>query len=215
MITTNFSGLHALVVHRADHHRDALSTQLDRFGLYVECMAPAASLRGRVESADVVFFDADTGHDNLFPWRRDIPPMPLVAILASEAPGRLEWALGQSATGFMIKPIGASGAYQALLVATHLHRQFGEMKHSIASLSERLRARPLVARAIIELMRCHGLDEARSYDRLRLGAMASRQSIEELAASIVAMPALASRLTGEQPDLAAPVRSGRTNRRHS
>jgi AmiR/NasT family two-component response regulator len=115
----------------------------------------------------------------------------------------------------MIKPIGASGAYQALLVATQLHLQFGDMTRSISSLTERLRARPLVARAIIELMRCHGLDEVRSYDRLRVGASASRQSIEELAVAIVATPALASRLSGDQPGLAAPIRSDRMNRRNS
>ncbi len=215
MIRTNFSGLRALVIHRADHHRDALSAQLSRFGLHVSTIGPAASLREQVEAADVIFFDADTGHDNLFPWPPGAPPIPLVAILASEAPGRLEWALGQSATGFMIKPIGASGAYQALLVATQLHLQFGDMTRSISSLTERVRARPLVARAIIELMRCHGLDEVRSYDRLRVGASASRQSIEELAAAIVATPAIASRLSGERPGLAAPIRSDRMNRRNS
>jgi AmiR/NasT family two-component response regulator len=215
MITMNFSGLRALVVHRADHHRDALTSQLNRIGLHVDCVMPDASLNGHVDCTHVVFFDADTGHNNLFPWRCDMPPMPLVAILSSEAPGRLEWALAQAATGFMIKPIGASGAYQALLVATQLHRQFCEMRLSVASLSERLRARPLVVRAIIEVMRRHELDESQAYERLRLGAMASRQSIEELATSIVAMPTLAMRLTSDRSDLAPQSRASRTNRRNS
>lgn len=215
MIKTNFSGLRALVVHRADHHRDALSTQLSRFGLHVTAAAPATSLRGQVEAADVVFFDADAGHDDLFPWPRGMAPMPLVAILASEAPGRLEWALGQSVTGFIIKPIGSSGAYQALLVATQLHQQLKEMRRLISSLSERLQARPIVVRAIIELMRCHGLDEARSYDRLRLAAMASRQSIEELATSIVATPSLAAKITTPNTDTAKSVQSDRSVRRHN
>lgn len=215
MITMNFSGQCALVVHRADHHRDALIAQLSRIGLHVDCVMPDSSLDGCVERTHVIFFDADTGHNNLFPWRGDMPPMPLIAILSSEAPGRLEWALAQAATGFMVKPIGASGAYQALLVATQLHRQLCEMRLSVASLLERLRARPLVVRAIIEVMHRHELDESHAYERLRLGAMASRQSIEELAASIVAMPALAARLTSERSNLAPLSRASRTNLRNS
>lgn len=215
MITTSFSGWRALVIHRADHHRDALAAQLDRFGLIVDCVAPAAPPRRLIRSADVVFFDAETGHDTLFPWRRGGTPVPLIAILASEAPGRLEAALGYGATGFMAKPIGSSGAYHALLVANELHRQISEMKASLSSLSERLRARPLVVRAINELMRCHDLDETRAYERLRLGAMASRQSIEELAASIAATPTIAARLNGQSAAFSPVDQNGSRYRRHN
>lgn len=215
MITTSFPGRRALVIHRADHHRDALAAQLSRFGLIVDCVVPAAPARRLIRSADVVFFDAETGHDSLFPWRRGGSPVPLIAILASEAPGRLEAALAHGATGFMAKPIGSSGAYHTLLVATELHRQISEMKKSLSNLSERLRARPLVVRAINELMRCHDLDETRAYERLRLSAMASRQSIEELAASIAAMPIIAARLTGQPAALSPTDRIDPRYRRHN
>ena len=88
-----------------------------------------------------------------FPGAESPPPMPLVAILGTEAPGRLEWALAQSATAFMSKPIGSSGAFQALVVAARLHEQIGELRRSVGELSDRLRARPLVVRAVLEVMR--------------------------------------------------------------
>ena len=151
MSPLDLAGRRALVLHRADHHRAALAAQLHRVGLVVCCLPPSAPL-GQLD-ADFVFFDADVGHDCLFPWGRSPPPMPLVAILGTEAPGRLEWALAQSATAFMSKPIGSSGAFQALVVAARLHEQIGELRRSVAELSERLRARPLVVRAVLEVMR--------------------------------------------------------------
>ena len=209
MIPSGFSGRRALVVHRIDRHREALEAQLRRFGMTVQCLAPGEPLRPAIAAADVIFFDADTGHDNLFPWGRQPPPVPLIAILGSEAPGRLEWALAQSATAFISKPIGSSGAFQALTIAAHLHDRFRTLRASVDELSERLRARPLVVRAVIEIMRRHQLDETGALDRLRRGAMASRQTMEELAAAIAAAPALAARLDGSDARLTMVARPDR------
>lgn len=200
MSPLDLAGRRALVLHRADHHRAALSAQLHRVGLVVCCLPPSTPL-GQID-ADFVFFDADVGHDCLFPWGRSPPPMPLVAILGTEAPGRLEWALAQSATAFMSKPIGSSGAFQALVVAARLHEQIGELRRSVAELSERLRARPLVVRAVLEVMRRQRLDEAEALNQLRRAAMSARISIEALCASIAATPALAARLS-DPPRLSA------------
>ena len=150
----------------------------------------------------MLFFDADAGHDTLFSWGRSPPPMPLVAILSSEAPGRIEWALAQFASAFIAKPIGSGGVFQALVVAHHLHTEMQRLRHAVGDLSERVRARPLVVRAVLEVMQQHRLDEPQALDRLRRAAMAARMTVEALAAEIAAQPVLAARLDEESPAFA-------------
>jgi AmiR/NasT family two-component response regulator len=206
----NFAGRRALVIHRADHHRAALETQLSRFALTVLCRAPSAKMTRAESAVDVVFFDADSGHDCLFPWGSAPPPMPLIAILGSEAPGRIEWALSKSASAVLTKPIGSSGAFQALMVASHLHGEMQRLKSAVSELSDRVRARPLVVRATLELMRHHQLDEHDALNRLRRVAMSARMTVEELSSSIVATPALIARMTEDCPPLA--LIGGRSHR---
>lgn len=207
---SSFSGQTALMIHQADHHREALTAQIRRIGLNVRTTTPAQILLPEQADVDVIFFDADTGHDSLFFWGREFPPVPLIAVLASEAPGRIEWALSQFASSFLVKPIGSGGVFQTLLVARHMHSEMLRLRQSVANLSERVRARPLVVRATLEIMRQHNLDEASALDRLRRAAMAGRCSVESLSAAITSQPALASRLDNEAPGLSL---AGRGNRR--
>jgi AmiR/NasT family two-component response regulator len=194
----SFAGRTALIVHRADHHRGALEAQLHRTGLSVRSFSPTEQIARADTEADVIFFDADTGHDTLFSWGRSPPPVPLVAIISSEAPGRIEWALAQFACAFMMKPISSGGAFQALVVAHHLHGEMQRLRHAVGELSERVRARPLVVRAVLEMMAQHHIDETRALDRLRRAAMEARMTVEALAAAIAAQPALAGRLDEER-----------------
>lgn len=207
---SNFAGRRALILHRDDHHRDALAAQLHRIGLATRCVSPDSGFDD--VPADVIFFDADLGHDGLFPWGRAAPPVPLIALLGSEAPGRLEWALAQAASAFMVKPITSSGAFQALVVAHYLHGEIARLRRSVTELSDRVRARPLVVRAVCEVMRQQRLDEQASMSRLRHAAMEARVSLEELCATIAADPARAKHLGDAVPVLATAPRH---NPRHA
>jgi AmiR/NasT family two-component response regulator len=204
----DFTGQRALILHRDDHHREALTAQLHRIGLTAHCVSPDSRLAD--VHADVIFFDADLGHENLFPWGRAAPPVPLIALLGSEAPGRLEWALAQAASAFMVKPITSSGAFQALVVAHYLHGEIVRLQRSVAELSDRVRARPLVVRAVCEVMRQQRLDEQAAMSRLRHAAMQARVSLEELCATIAADPARARHFGEAVPALTtAPRRNPR------
>ena len=44
-----------------------------------------------------IFFDVEMGHDSQCPWGRGASPMPSVALIGSEAPGRIEWAIRRGA----------------------------------------------------------------------------------------------------------------------
>ncbi|HTW25803.1 MAG TPA: ANTAR domain-containing protein [Acetobacteraceae bacterium] len=197
-------GRRALILHRKDRNRDALESQLHRIGLDVACLAPLSEVA--LPDADVIFFDADLGYQGLFPWNPSEAPVPLIAILASEAPGRIEWALDQGATAWLHKPIGSTGVFSALAVALRLFEERRQMRASIADLSERVRARPIVVRATLAVMSGLGVDENRALGLLRQAAMRERVTVELLSVRIAAGGALAGLL----PQEAVATVAGRT-----
>ena len=108
----NFRGQRALLLHRSDANRRTLMQQLENLGLIVETLWPADGVSAR--GFDVLFFDADLGYDGLFAWPPNYPPIPLVALMGSEAPGRIEWTLAQNPSAYLIKPLGSTGVFSAL-----------------------------------------------------------------------------------------------------
>jgi AmiR/NasT family two-component response regulator len=137
-------------------------------------------------NADVVFFDADLGHDGQFPWPPGEAPMPLIALLGSEAPGRVEWAIGQGADAHILKPIGSAGVYSALVIARHAFAARRQLIAEIDDMRDRLRRRPTVARAVIAIMQGEKMNEAAAFRRLRQIAMETRRTIEDAAETVIA-----------------------------
>jgi AmiR/NasT family two-component response regulator len=139
--------------------------------------------------ADFVFFDADMGHDDQFPWPAGGSPMPMIALIGSEAPGRIDWALRAGAHAQILKPVGDSGAYSALLIARDAFDVQRSLNVEIADLRRRLDERQTVVRAVTVLAARSDKDDAAAYDQLRRMAMAWRVSFEEAAARVVAQMA--------------------------
>ena len=173
----------AVILHRPHPTVQALTRQLQAIGLVVtDCWPePAAGVLG----ADYVFFDADMGYDGQFPWKAGECPMPMIALIGSEAPGRIEWALSQGAHAQLVKPVGDGGAYSALLIARQTFDARAALSAEIADLRARLGDRQRVLRAITLLM-ARGLSEAEAYGQLRSRAMASRETIEQAARRVLA-----------------------------
>src|ERR1700735_3922043 len=118
--TLSFLGQRAMILHRPSETTDRLVRQCALLGLRVE--ARWRPLRA-VEDVDIVLVDADEGWDGLLPWAPPEKPAPLVALLASEAPGRIAWALDQGADALIAKPVTASAVYPALVMATRRHAE--------------------------------------------------------------------------------------------
>lgn len=179
----DLGGARAMILHRPHATVQALTRQLCAIGLTTIDHwpdLPAAAL-----AADYVFFDADMGHDDQFPWAAGEAPMPMIALIGSEAPGRIEWALTQGADAQLLKPIGDNGVFSALLIA----RQAFEMRRAssaeIAELRQRLAERQTIVRAVT-LLAARGKNEEEAYAQLRQLAMAWRETIEQAAARVVA-----------------------------
>ena len=178
----DLGGARALILHRPHVTVQALARQLSAIGLTHEAHWP--DLPASALGADFVFFDMDMGHDEQFPWRPGQAPMPTVALIGSEAPGRVEWALRMGADAQLLKPVGDSGVYSALLIARTAFEARRAMAAEIEGLRSRLAERQTVVRAVT-LLTTGGDDEA-AYAELRRLAMGWRITIEEAAARVVA-----------------------------
>lgn len=183
----NLGGARAVILHRPHPVVQALERQLHAIGLDVQQTWP--DLGSEAFGADFVFFDADMGHDDQFPWPAGRSPIPMIALIGSEAPGRIEWALSAGAHAQLLKPVGDSGAYSALLIARDAFDVQRALSVEIADLRRRLDERQTVVRAVTVLAARAGKDDAAAYDQLRQMAMAWRISFEEAAARVVAQMA--------------------------
>lgn len=173
---------HAAIVHREHPSVDALRRQLELLHIKVTVTWPQIDAANT--DYDVVFFDADMGHEGQFPWPSGFAPMPMIALIGSEAPGRIEWALAEGSNAHLLKPIGSTGAYSALLIAAHSYQAARTQADDIRLLEDRLRKRPLVVRAILKLMQQERLDEANAWKRMRTMAMSWGMTIEETAEAV-------------------------------
>lgn len=177
-------GARAAILHRPHATVEALGRQLSAIGLTWEAHWP--DLPPAALGADFAVFDVDRGHDAQFPWKPGEAPMPAIALIGSEAPGRIEWALSMGADAQLLKPVGAGGAFAALLIARAAFDARRALEASARDLRARLAERQTVVRAVL-ILAAAGLGEEGAYAELRRRASAARVTIEE-AARLVAGP---------------------------
>lgn len=173
----------AVILHRPHASVQAIVRQLIAIGLEVSKHWP--ELGPETLGVDFVFFDVDMGYDAQFPWTQGDAPMPLIALIGSEAPGRIEWAMAQGSDAQMLKPVGDSGVYSALLIAHQSYEARQRLRAEVANLQTRLAERQTVVQAVT-LLAASGKCEADAYAHLRKLAMAQRETIEQAAQRIVA-----------------------------
>ena len=181
----HLGGARAIILHRPHTVVAAITRQLTAIGLTVENTWP--DLSANTMRADFIFYDADMGYDEQFPWPAGFSPMPLIALIGSEAPGRIEWSLKIGTHAQLRKPIGDNGVYAALQTARKLFEKERSLRAEIADLRNRLNERQTVVQAVLILvMAGHSEDDA--YNTLRRMAMDARQTVEETATALVAKP---------------------------
>ncbi|MCM2503766.1 ANTAR domain-containing protein [Aureimonas altamirensis] len=190
----NLGGSRAVVLHRPHAAIEGLARQLAAIGLDVEMAWP--DLPPSASGADFLFFDVDHGFDEQFPWRPGEAPMPLVALIGSEAPGRIEWGLSQRADAQLMKPVGAAGAYAALLIARRAFDDRQRLEREIASLRERVLERQSIVRAVVALSAA-GIGEEQAYAQLRALAMNWQVTMEAAARRVIELKNLHGDRDGE------------------
>ncbi len=173
----------AFVLHRPHPATQRLMRQLHVIGLDAQETWP--ELPAEAIAADFVFYDADMAHDAQFPWEPGGSPMPMIALIGSEAPGRLQWAMTMGAHAQLLKPVTDKGIYAALLVARSNFDRTNEAAALIADLKARLSARQAIVQAVMIFV-LRGKCQTEAYEALRQTAMAWRITIEEAAQRLVA-----------------------------
>ncbi|WP_323769934.1 transcriptional antiterminator [Antarctobacter sp.] len=184
----NFRKVRALIVHPPGDNTAVLTAQLGRLGLRTALQWPADNLSP--DGHDVIFFDADRGYDQQFAWEPGHAPIPLIALMGSEAPGRIEWTLGQMPSAYLVKPLQPNGIFSALAIAFHDFEVRTKLLRKVEDLNARLRARPSVLAAITLVQTCMTIDGQAAYDLLRSEAMRLQVSIEFLCEQIEATGSL-------------------------
>jgi AmiR/NasT family two-component response regulator len=180
--TPNFTGWRVVILAEDDANTERLRRQLALLGLSATLQWLPLS---EDDLPDLVIVDADRGWDELLPWAKRKPSRPVAALLGSEAPGRIAWAIDCGATSFIPKPVSASTVYPALVLAVSAYEQRLEDEARIARLEERLKLRPIVFAAVNRLKAERQLDDEQAYVLLRTCAMRRRMPIEQLAAMLV------------------------------
>lgn len=178
----NLGGAKAVVLHREHASVEVLMRQLGAIGL--DTVQAWPDLPASAAGADFLFFDVDLGFDEQFPWKAGEAPMPLIALIGSEAPGRIEWALSRLADAQIVKPVGNAGVYSALLIARRAFDERRRLGEEIAALRERIAERQTVVRAVVALS-CAGIGEEQAYAQLRALAMGWQVTLEEAARRVV------------------------------
>ncbi len=177
--TPNFTGWRATILTEEDGNTERLRRQLSLLGIGVHCQWSPIEAN---DMPELVLVDADRGWDELLPWGTGKPSRPVIALLGSEAPGRISWAIRQGAGAIIAKPVTASAIYPAVVLAVSTHEARLAAERQIAHLEERLKLRPVVYAAIARLTSERQIDEDDAYSVLRECAMRRRLPIEQIAA---------------------------------
>ncbi|MCB5198806.1 Two-component response regulator, AmiR/NasT family, consists of REC and RNA-binding antiterminator (ANTAR) domains [Loktanella sp. DSM 29012] len=176
-------GARAVILHRPHANVTALVRQLQAVGLEFECHWP--DLPATIGAADYLFIDVDTAHEDQFPWNPGEAPFPTIALIGSEAPGRIEWLMNFGVDAQILKPVGDNGVFSALLIARAAFDARISQAGEIDTLRRRLGQRQTVVQAVA-ILAARGKSEDQAFEQLRGLAMAWRVSFEEAADRIVA-----------------------------
>ncbi len=174
-------GRKALILLEEEREVGVLVRQLYRLGVEAEVPPPGAS---GTSCADIVFLDTDAAPGVFDDTLAALGQRPLVAVVGTESPSRLECVLDRAPCAVLMKPIRSSGIYTALVVAFHEDRRRRSAEQKMERLEERIRCRRIVFAAIMRLMREYGIEEPEAYRLLRNTAQELRTTIEHLSVDI-------------------------------
>ena len=178
---SDLRGARLLVLNRPHDSLRVLRRQAEIIGLQVtECWP---SLPEDATGYDFLVLDADAGHDEQLPWGAAPMPLPTVALIGSEAPGRIDWLMSRGVHATLMQPIGDRGLYAALLMARYRFAAETELAARLKKQVWQLAQRENVLRAALLL--AEGDGSADGYAQLRRAATAGRMTIEEAALAVI------------------------------
>lgn len=147
---------------------------------------------------DFAFIDVDSVADDDLGIPNGFTRVPMIALVGTETPGRLEWTMQRRPASVLMKPLGTHGIYTAVVMALAEGRRREQEFLRVLKLEERIRARRIVVSAIVKLMQKYSIDEPEAFVMLRNAAQQRRTSIESLCADVVGDNYLPVRLASKR-----------------
>lgn len=114
----------------------------------------------------------------------DAADLPIIALSHHETLSQIQCAIRMGATAMLNKPITQSSVYTTLMMAQGLREKLSALQSDNTQLYDRVRARPLIAKAIVRLMLECGISEDEAFERVRTLSMTLNQSIEAICQDI-------------------------------
>ncbi len=188
----NFRGHQAVVLHPADANRELLVEQLSRLGVDSEVIWPPREAMS--DKIDVVFFDADRRPTAMGDRAWVVQSPPLIAISGTEAPGRLEAMLALRPGAVLNKPLRRETIFKALVFAYHNQRHWQKTENERAFLGEQIKARALVFKSILLVMRRFNVDDDEAFAAVRRASMSNNLLVEAFAFLFMSDPGRYMRL---------------------
>jgi AmiR/NasT family two-component response regulator len=183
----NFRGLRALILATGGTGIDGLDTALERLGMVVAHVDLQAA-PDLLQNCDVLFADVDLGPDlaaALCPLGQ-VPATPVIGLIGIEAPSRLKTLMELGATAMIRKPVHVASVYPALFLGINQFRARRDLQARLEEHERRRQGRRFLIKAIVQLMRTHGLSDDEAYDLLRRESMRARQTLEQYCEALLA-----------------------------
>ncbi|PRD40593.1 ANTAR domain-containing protein [Phyllobacterium phragmitis] len=195
-LVQNFNGYRALICALTGHSTETLAPTLKKLGLQPETMDVNLAdplippLENINPDRDILFIDGDM----MLPpdWcslngagSTTLPPAPVVGLVGIEAPSRLKALLLLGATAFLAKPVYGGSVYSALFLAVNEYNRKEVFVDAADMLYAKRRKRAFVVKAVIYLMKIHGISEDTAYESLRKESMCARLCIEDYCMSML------------------------------
>jgi AmiR/NasT family two-component response regulator len=182
----NFRQSRGVLWAAADLTSDTLEKTLAKLGVAlvrIEDIESAALDRNR----DILFIDGDQflNPAALLQVGSSLPPVPAIGIVGVEAPSRLKLLAEVGVTAFLRKPIHAASVYSALFLGVNNYRRLRGMELRLAEHDRRRHGRRFVIKAVVALVKTHGLSDDEAYAQLRRESMRQRIGIEEFCEALV------------------------------
>lgn len=182
----NFNGGHALIVTTTPGSEGALASTLAKLGVTSDYPPlidgkAAIDVASLVPDRDILFIDGDLEGVLDLPVDPEtrLPPIPVIGMVGVEAPSRLKALVNLGASSFLRKPVHGAAVYSSLFMGINQFLLRSSMSDHINDLEARRRARRIVIKATLRVMREMGLDDDQAYSWLRRESMRSRMSLEQ------------------------------------
>lgn len=180
----NFSQRRALIVSTDARLETTLVPTLRKLGMEAEHLAVGAdetiAMPAMLEPAlDVVFVEGNLAR----PLEQaiegaNLPAVPVIGLIATEAPSRLRALMQAGATAFLTKPVYGGAVFSALYLGVNEFIRKAGLRADVEELEARRRQRRHVIKAVLITMRERGVDDDEAFAELRRESMRLRVSVE-------------------------------------